>query len=99
MDDWKLYRTRYLAKARRLEEPCTIVDGSGRRQQGKPGDYLVEASDGSQRITPASVFEDIYVELEPAHFPRKGARRAPSGPAADNKQVYNMLWLPIDKYH
>ena len=99
MDDWKLYRTRFLAKARRLEQPCTIIDAIGHRQQGQPGDYLVEATDGSQRITPASVFEDIYVELESAHFPRKGAKRAACSPAADNKQVYNMLWLPIDKYH
>ena len=99
MDDWKLYRTRFLAKARRLEQSCTIIDASGRRQQGKPGDYLVEASDGSQRITPARVFEDVYVELEPGHLLRKGARRASCRPAADNRQVYNMLWLPIDKYH
>jgi hypothetical protein len=99
VDDWKLYRTRFLAKARRLDQPCTITDVSGRQQQGKPGDYLVEAADGSRRIAPARIFEDVYVELEPAHFPRKGAKRAACGPAADNKQVYNMLWLPLDKYH
>lgn len=99
MDDWKLYRTRFLAKARRLDQPCTIIDGSGRQQEGKPGDYLVEAADGSQRITPAAVFEDIYVELEHAHLPRKTASKASHRPALDNKQVYNMLWLPIDKYH
>jgi len=99
VNDWKLYRTRFLAKAKRLDQPCTITDVSGRQQDGKPGDYLVEAPDGSRRITPAHVFEDIYVEFETANFPRKAARRATSHPDADNKQVYNMLWLPLDKYH
>jgi len=99
VDDWKLYRTRFLAKAKRLDQPCTITDISGRQQQGKPGDYLVEAADGSRRITAAAVFEDIYVELEAAHLTRKTARRAVSRPDQQDKQVYNMLWLPIDKYH
>ena len=99
MNDWKLYRTRFLAKAKRLDEPCTITDVSGRQQDGKPGDYLVEAPDGSRRITPAPIFEDIYVELETANLPRKTARRAACRPEAQGKQVYNMLWLPIDKYH
>ena len=99
MDDWKLYRTRYLAKARRLAQPCTIIDGSGRQQEGNPGDYLVEAADGSQRITPAAVFEDVYVELEPACCLRRTASKASRRFPSDNKQVYNMLWLPIDKYH
>jgi hypothetical protein len=66
VDDWKLYRTRFLAKAKRLDESCTITDIGGRVQQGAPGDYLVEAPDGSQRIAPAHVFEDIYVEFEAA---------------------------------
>jgi len=66
VDDWKLYRTRYLARARRLDQPCTLTDACGREQQGGPGDYLVEAPDGSQRIARAQVFEDIYVEFEAA---------------------------------
>jgi len=69
VDDWKLYRTRFLAKARRLDQPCTLTDSCGREQQGRPGDYLVEATDGSQRIAPARVFEDIYVEFEAAGMP------------------------------
>ena len=64
MDDWKIYRTRFLAKARRLDQPCTVTDARGREQQGAPGDYLVEAPDGSQRIAAAHIFEDIYVEFE-----------------------------------
>ena len=99
MDDWKLYRTRFLTKAMRLGQPCTITDASGHLQKGNPGDYLVEAPDGSQRIAPAHVFEDIYVEFEAANLPRKTARSALCRPAARNKQVYNMLWLPIDKHH
>ena len=69
MDDWKLYRTRFLAKAKRLEQSCTITDVSGRLQRGEPGDYLVEAPEGSLRIAPAHVFEDIYVEFEAADIP------------------------------
>ena len=64
MEDWKLYRTRFLAKARRLDQPCGVTDASGRTQQGGPGDYLVEGSAGSRRIAPAQVFEDVYVEFE-----------------------------------
>jgi len=64
VDDWKLYRTRFLAKARRLDQPCIVTDACGRAQQGGPGDYLVEGPDGSQRIAPAQVFEDIYIEFE-----------------------------------
>ena len=71
MDDWKLYRTRFLAKARRLDQPCTLTDAYGREQQRWPGDYLVEAPDGSQRIAPGWVFEDIYVEFEHAMIPLK----------------------------
>ena len=78
MDDWKLYRTRFLAKARRLDLPCTVTDAWGREQQGGPGDYLVEAPDGSQRIAPAQVFEDIYVEFEAATIPlRTGQDQQP----------------------
>lgn len=76
VDDWRLYRTRFLAKAKRLEEACTITDISGRPQRGEAGDYLVEASDGSLRIAPAHVFEDIYVEFETAGIPL--ARAAPA---------------------
>jgi hypothetical protein len=66
MEDWKLYRTRFLAKAKRLEEACTLTDAFGREQRGSPGDYLVEAPDGSHRIAPAAIFDDIYVEFEAA---------------------------------
>jgi len=74
VDDWKLYRTRFLAKARRLDQLCTVTDARGREQQGGPGDYLVQAPDGSQRIAPAQVFEDIYVEFEPDTVPLRAGQ-------------------------
>ena len=73
MDDWKLYRTRFLAKARRLDQACIVTDGFGRQQQGSPGDYLVEAPDGSHRIAPAAIFDDIYVEFEASGIPLRSA--------------------------
>jgi len=94
VEDWKLYRTRFLAKARRLDQPCSVTDACGRTQQGGPGDYLVEGSDGSRRIAPAHVFEDIYVELG------SGTRQpACSRAARVQNKVYNMLWLHLDKHH
>jgi hypothetical protein len=36
---------------------------SGKEQSGNQGDYLVECSDGSHRIAPRQIFEDIYVEM------------------------------------
>ena len=78
MDEWKLYRTRFLAKARRLDQSCTVTDAWGRKQQGGPGDYLVQAPDGSQRIAPAQVFEDLYVEFEAATVAlRAGQQKQP----------------------
>ncbi len=69
MDNWKLYRTRFLSKAKRLDQVCHVTDNYGRVQEGLPGDYLVKGSDDSLRIVPAHVFEDIYTEFEAAEFP------------------------------
>ncbi len=66
MSDWKIYRTRYLTKARQLTETTVVFDQVGRFQTGNPGDYLVECSDGSRRISPRHVFEDVYVEMSAA---------------------------------
>ena len=79
-DDWKVYRTRYLVRARRLTAPLTILDNSGKEQKGQEGDYLVECSDGSHRVAPRQIFEDIYVEMNAAIEPRmfsviRGLRR------------------------
>jgi hypothetical protein len=61
---WKIYRTKYLVKAKQLSEKYTVVDSTGQVLTGEPGDYLVENSDGGLRITRREVFEDVYVELE-----------------------------------
>jgi hypothetical protein len=46
------------------------VDGSGKEQSGREGDYLVECSDGSRRIAPRDIFEDIYVDMGAPVEPR-----------------------------
>jgi hypothetical protein len=63
---WKIYRTRFLIKARQLTEPLLFVDALGREHRGQPGDYLVESSDGARRIAPRLIFEDVYVAMGPA---------------------------------
>jgi len=60
---WTVYRTRFLVQARQLTEPLVFTDALGREQSGRPGDYLVESSDGIRRITTQALFEDIYVPL------------------------------------
>jgi len=61
--EWKIYRTRFLIKAQQLTQPLVFVDALGREHRGQPGDYLVESSDGSRRIAPRLIFEDVYVAM------------------------------------
>jgi len=61
--DWKIYRTRFLIKAKQLDAPLVFTDPLGREHSGRRGDYLVESSDGLQRIAPREIFEDIYVPM------------------------------------
>lgn len=61
--EWKIYRTRFLVKAKQLTKPLTFVDPLGREHRGRKGDYLVESSDGACRIAPRDIFEDIYVPM------------------------------------
>jgi hypothetical protein len=61
--EWQVYRTRFLVRARQLTEPMLFVDALGREHQGDIGDYLVESSDGSRRIAPQQIFEDVYVAM------------------------------------
>jgi hypothetical protein len=63
---WKIYRTRFLIKARQLTQPLLFVDALGREHRGQAGDYLVESSDGGRRIAPRLIFEDVYVAMGPA---------------------------------
>jgi hypothetical protein len=60
---WTVYRTRFLVRARQLTEPLVFTDALGREQSGRPGDYLVESSEGIRRVTTQALFEDIYVPL------------------------------------
>jgi hypothetical protein len=61
--EWTTYRTRFLIKAKQLDAPLTFVDAIGREHSGQKGDYLVLSSDGSRRIAPREIFEDIYVPM------------------------------------
>jgi hypothetical protein len=65
---WTVYRTRFLVRARQLTEPLVFTDALGREQSGRPGDYVVESSDGIRRITTQALFEDIYVPLAPTQL-------------------------------
>jgi hypothetical protein len=67
--NWKIYRTRFLIKAKQLDAPLVFTDPLGREHSGSKGDYLVESSDGLQRIAPREIFEDIYVPMGKAGAP------------------------------
>ncbi|MGA7293359.1 MAG: hypothetical protein WBW53_22080 [Terriglobales bacterium] len=73
---WTVYRTRFLVRARQLTEPLVFTDALGREQSGRPGDYLVETSEGITRITSQALFEDIYVPLVVPPFAPKQFRSA-----------------------
>jgi len=70
---WTVYRTRFLVRARQLTEPLVFTDALGREQSGRPGDYVVESSDGITRITTQAIFEDVYVPLAPKQYQTDGA--------------------------
>jgi hypothetical protein len=65
-NDWQVYRTRFLIRAKQLTEPLVFVDALGREHRGQKGDYLVESSDGMRRIAPRELFEDVYVVMDVA---------------------------------
>jgi hypothetical protein len=71
---WTVYRTRFLVRARQLTEPLVFTDALSREQSGRPGDYLVESSDGIRRITTQAIFEDVYVPLAPTPLHSPAAR-------------------------
>jgi hypothetical protein len=74
---WTVYRTRFLVRARQLTEPLAFTDALGRDHSGQPGDYLVESSSGIRNIAPRTLFEDIYVPLEPSLPNRMQSRSSP----------------------
>jgi hypothetical protein len=73
---WTIYRTRFLVRAQQLTTPLIFTDALGREQSGRPGDYLVETSEGMRRITTQALFEDIYVPL--AQNPQHHENGAPT---------------------
>ncbi|HLX85947.1 MAG TPA: hypothetical protein VKR59_18760 [Terriglobales bacterium] len=80
-DQWTVYRTRFLVRARQLTEPLVFTDSLGREQSGRPGDYLVETAEGVKRITSRAIFEDIYVPLESG----SGILDRPASRATENR--------------
>ena len=64
--EWNIYRTRFLVKAKQLTQPTSFIDSLGREHSGRAGDYLVEWSDGSRRVAPRRIFEDVYVVMDRA---------------------------------
>lgn len=82
-NEWQIYRTRFLVKAKQLNEPLAFVDPLGREQCGEVGDYLVEWSDGLRRILPREFFEDAYVSM---------------GPVDDNRMLMARGKPPVSSY-
>ena len=62
-DHWNVYRTRFLVRAKQLTEFVEFTDSLGRQHSGRPGDYLVQSSEGLLRVAPREIFEDVYVVL------------------------------------
>lgn len=62
-EGWNVYCTRFLVRARQLTEPMSFTDPFGHEHVGRPGDYLVETSNGTRRIATRAFFEDVYVPL------------------------------------
>lgn len=64
-DEWSIYRTRFLVRAKQLTETLVFIDALGREHRGAAGDYVVQSSEGLLRIAPREIFEDVYVPLQP----------------------------------
>ena len=85
--DWQIYRTRFLIRARQLTEPFVFRDALGREHRGRVNDYLVESSDGTRRIAPREIFEDIYVAMGPAEDDRPLLGRAKGLPQSSRPKA------------
>ena len=84
-DEWNTYRTRFLVRAKQLNEPLTFIDTFGREQSGKIGDYLVESAAGILRIASREIFEDVYVVMEAQV--REGTHCCPLPTRAESSSV------------
>ena len=67
-DEWKVYRSSFLIRAKQLIQPLVFVDPFGHEHRGKKGDYLVQHVSGLQRIWPRQLFEDSHVALSATEF-------------------------------
>jgi len=85
--EWKIYRTRFLIKAKQLTQPFAFVDALGREHYGQAGDYLVESSDGAKRIAPRLIFEDVYVAMGPANEPCPIPPKSAPAPSAPKRRM------------
>jgi hypothetical protein len=79
--EWNVYRTRFLVKAKQLTAPMSFIDSLGREHSGHAGDYLVQWSDGSRRVAPRQIFEDVYVAIGPAEEVWSASESEVSAPA------------------
>jgi hypothetical protein len=90
-DDCNIYRTRFLVRAKQLTEPLAFTDRLGREHHGRPGDYLVQSSEGVLRIAPREIFEDVYVimerDLPKSSFCAHSSEHLQPVPAADNMHI------------
>jgi hypothetical protein len=92
-DDWNTYRTRFLVRAKQLTKPFSFTDPLGREHRGRPGDYLVQSSDGLLRIAPREIFEDVYLVMEQAvdrEEPRSPFRHQPASHFQAGSDTGNM---------
>jgi hypothetical protein len=70
---WNVYCTRFLVRARQLTEPISFTDPLGHEHVGRPGDYLVETSNGIRRVATKAFFEDTYVPIAPVRLDPQNA--------------------------
>ena len=97
-NNWNVYCTRFLVRARQLTEPLAFTDPFGHEHVGRPGDYLVETSNGTRRIAAREFFEDVYLPLAAAapgmanddfvaRRPSAGISRSDARPAQDRPRA------------
>jgi hypothetical protein len=77
-EEWNVYRTRFLIRAKQLTQAFSFTDALGREHKGVAGDYLVQSAEGMFRIAPREIFEDIYVRMEEAENTSRGWGLDPS---------------------
>jgi len=96
---WNMYCTRFLVRARQLTEPIAFTDPFGHEHVGRPGDYLVETSNGTRRIATRTFFEDAYTPLAalgtgsaggslPDHRPPGAVTESANRPAQARPQAF-----------